>query len=92
MIIFVCEKCCQKIKVPDTAAGKRGKCPKCGHLIIVPQSFSSQQEFEPLRLKRDPEDTPINRPVYITTLQQENRTSFDPTDQIVTERIDSSIT
>jgi hypothetical protein len=37
VIAFHCENCGQKIKVLPAYAGKRGKCPKCGYLLVVPR-------------------------------------------------------
>jgi predicted Zn finger-like uncharacterized protein len=31
-----CSNCQSKIRVPDSAAGKKGKCPKCGNIIAIP--------------------------------------------------------
>jgi len=36
MIRFYCEHCAHKITVRDKDAGKQGKCPKCGGVIVVP--------------------------------------------------------
>ena len=36
-IKFHCEYCGKKIDAPDTAGGKRGKCPACHNKIYVPQ-------------------------------------------------------
>jgi hypothetical protein len=36
MIRFYCEHCAHKISVRDDHIGKRGKCPKCGSVIVVP--------------------------------------------------------
>jgi predicted Zn finger-like uncharacterized protein len=33
---IVCTQCQAKIKVPDSAAGKKGKCPKCGTILTIP--------------------------------------------------------
>ena len=35
-MLVVCTSCATKIRVPDTAAGKRVKCPKCATVIQVP--------------------------------------------------------
>lgn len=40
MIKFFCSTCGKKIGVPDTMAGKRGKCPGCGAALTVPPSSS----------------------------------------------------
>lgn len=36
-ITYRCE-CGQKLTAPGTAAGRRGKCPKCGQLTVVPSA------------------------------------------------------
>ncbi|MHC4519915.1 MAG: hypothetical protein ACYTAS_15105 [Planctomycetota bacterium] len=36
-IKFHCEYCGKKIDAPDTAGGKRGKCPACHNKVYVPQ-------------------------------------------------------
>jgi hypothetical protein len=36
MIRFCCEHCAHKISVQDKGVGKKGKCPKCGGVIVVP--------------------------------------------------------
>ena len=35
-ILFACGNCGKKIKAPDTAAGKKTKCPDCGEVVVVP--------------------------------------------------------
>jgi DNA-directed RNA polymerase subunit RPC12/RpoP len=37
MIKFSCNKCGHKIGVKDEMAGKRGKCPECSSIIVVPE-------------------------------------------------------
>ena len=37
MIQFRCEGCGHKISGQDKHAGKRGKCPKCGSVVVVPE-------------------------------------------------------
>jgi phage FluMu protein Com len=36
MIRFQCEHCGQKFSVPQTTAGKKGRCPKCKSIITIP--------------------------------------------------------
>ena len=36
MIKFACTKCGQHINVDDKFAGKKGKCPKCSGIVVVP--------------------------------------------------------
>jgi hypothetical protein len=35
-MLIVCRNCDSKVSVPDGAVGKRGKCPKCGHIFTIP--------------------------------------------------------
>ncbi len=37
MIRFNCKNCGQKISVPEVHAGKKGKCPKCKTIVVVPE-------------------------------------------------------
>jgi phage FluMu protein Com len=36
-----CSACNAHLKVPNTASGKRGKCPKCGEVIEIPESTAA---------------------------------------------------
>jgi phage FluMu protein Com len=45
MIKFNCKNCGQKVAVHNSSAGKKGKCPKCKTIIIVPKPI------EPVSLK-----------------------------------------
>ncbi len=37
IIRFHCKNCGQKIRVPEIHAGKKGKCPKCKNIVVVPE-------------------------------------------------------
>jgi hypothetical protein len=37
MIKFNCKSCGQKFSVPESHAGKKGKCPKCNNIIVIPK-------------------------------------------------------
>jgi hypothetical protein len=37
MIRFSCKHCGQNIRVPEVGAGRKGKCPKCKNVVLVPQ-------------------------------------------------------
>jgi len=41
VIRFRCKNCGQKIRVPEIHAGKKGKCPKCRNIIVVPNVESA---------------------------------------------------
>ncbi|MCA9042271.1 MAG: hypothetical protein KDA65_18105, partial [Planctomycetaceae bacterium] len=51
MIQFSCPQCGHTMKVPDEAAGKRGKCKNCGEAMRVPHQ-------EPTAMARKPERLP----------------------------------
>ena len=35
-ISVTCDQCGARFKAPDAAAGKKGKCSKCGASLVVP--------------------------------------------------------
>ncbi|MHC4642606.1 MAG: TFIIB-type zinc ribbon-containing protein [Planctomycetota bacterium] len=37
MIKFNCKNCAQKISFPEIHAGRKGKCPKCGAVSVIPE-------------------------------------------------------
>jgi DNA-directed RNA polymerase subunit RPC12/RpoP len=45
-IPVVCTKCSAKLNAPDSAAGKRVKCPKCQTAMLVPEAIPEAPEFE----------------------------------------------
>jgi predicted Zn finger-like uncharacterized protein len=42
-----CDQCQSKIRVPDSAAGKKGKCPKCGAIIAIPAAEAAPSKPAP---------------------------------------------
>lgn len=43
-IIVHCPGCSQKLKVPDSMAGHRAKCPKCGQVMRFPEKILDAEE------------------------------------------------
>jgi predicted Zn finger-like uncharacterized protein len=43
-MLITCSNCQAKIKVPDSAAGKKGKCPKCGTVMTIPAAEAPAAE------------------------------------------------
>ena len=41
-ITFRCEHCHKEVKAPDSAGGKRGKCPHCGQTSYIPSPVSEE--------------------------------------------------
>jgi hypothetical protein len=47
VIKFKCIYCGQRILAKDNGAGKKGKCPKCAHLLTVPESTKGRPAISP---------------------------------------------
>ena len=45
-ITFQCEHCHKEVKAPDTAAGKRGKCPHCQQSCYIPAPVSDDELYD----------------------------------------------
>ncbi|MHC4560102.1 MAG: hypothetical protein ACYS80_22680, partial [Planctomycetota bacterium] len=56
VIKFRCEHCGQKFSVHKNNAGKKGKCPKCKKIIVIPKV----QTHKPLTNKTDSAESKIN--------------------------------
>jgi DNA-directed RNA polymerase subunit RPC12/RpoP len=54
-IAVVCPSCRQKLRAPDTAAGRNTKCPKCGSAIVV--QAPSHDHIQP------PQPPPLRQPI-----------------------------
>lgn len=40
-----CQECGRKLKAPDSAAGKRAKCPSCGATVVIEQPIYDAEEI-----------------------------------------------
>jgi hypothetical protein len=54
-ITFQCEHCHKEVKAPDTAAGKRGKCPHCQQSCYIPAPVSDDELYDVAPLDEDGE-------------------------------------
>lgn len=45
MIEFSCRQCGNELKVDDSKVGRRGKCPRCASIIVVPDTSTNQLIF-----------------------------------------------
>lgn len=82
MIRFSCEKCGQKFKVPKSRAGKKGTCPKCKNVIIVPAIGVANQlpaQDPPPEQAQVPEKSPYD-PVLLA-VPQKPETAAEPQGQ-----------
>jgi len=46
-IQMTCPACGKTLSAPDTAAGKKAKCPSCREIILVPEAVQESQGFYP---------------------------------------------
>lgn len=51
MIRFNCKNCGQKIKVPHQLAGKKGRCPKCKQVIVIPSAEVPAKEPSTIKFR-----------------------------------------
>jgi len=50
MIEFRCSECGKQLRAKDDAAGKKGKCPQCGAMLVVPNGeMGTIEAAQPLR-------------------------------------------
>jgi DNA-directed RNA polymerase subunit RPC12/RpoP len=61
VIRFKCIYCGQRILAREDGVGKKGKCPKCGHELVVPKSTKgrpaiSVEKTEPMQFPKDAAD------------------------------------
>lgn len=67
MIKFCCKNCGQKISVPEIHAGKKGRCPKCKNIVIIPKYKTTEPEVPIARATDDktkPEKSPLDSAVF----------------------------
>ncbi|MHC4084752.1 MAG: zinc ribbon domain-containing protein [Planctomycetota bacterium] len=63
MISFSCKHCGQKIRVPEAGAGRKGKCPKCKNIVVIPKVKDTTEVaslVEPIESKIVPQATILN--------------------------------
>lgn len=58
-MIVACPSCQKKIKAPDSAAGKKAKCPSCGTVMVLPAPV---QDAEPINRQAPPPNDPLSAP------------------------------
>jgi serine/threonine protein kinase len=58
MIALSCVHCGEKMTVTDEPGGKRGKCGRCGHTVVIPPSPSESGSLSATLLSRKPRPKP----------------------------------
>lgn len=98
MIRFRCATCHEKLSVPESAAGRKGKCPKCGEVNRVPSLERAARPGEipfPPRAKTRPDaDAPVNpaRPPAASITPAAQAAPVSPTVTPVSPTMASSVT
>jgi len=69
VIKFRCKNCDQRISVPETHAGKKGKCPKCKSIVVVPKIKAADSLNDQRNI---PADRQQNSSSPVSDLQLEN--------------------
>ena len=67
MISFSCKHCGQKIRVPEVGAGRKGKCPKCKNIVVIPKVKDTTEvasRAEAIDSQIVPEATILNPSVF----------------------------
>jgi hypothetical protein len=77
VIRFNCTFCGFQLRIPSIHAGKKGKCPNCKNVVLIPQSSPPPQQEEPIRLVRDAEP-PAESARPAGSSPQWHRTSIEP--------------
>ncbi len=80
MIRFKCIYCGQRIVACDEGRGKKGKCPKCAHPLVVPHSTKGRPSISPVK-EEMPDRTEKRVPVW----QQDSGFSAQDAEQALTE-------
>src|SRR4051812_47047714 len=62
-MIITCPECAGKLKVPESASGKKVRCPGCQAVVVIPPSDEETYESqEPEDDGEEPEFPPNKRP------------------------------
>jgi DNA-directed RNA polymerase subunit RPC12/RpoP len=82
IIKFRCKNCGRKFSVHKNKAGKKGKCPKCKNIVIVPELDSANSTLR----QGDLEDSKINSKysaydLSLLDIPQKNETQYQQTSQ-----------
>jgi len=80
MITFSCGNCGKKLRVPDSYGGKKGKCPRCGRTITIPET---QKVADLLNAPAPGLEEQETRPYKLTFLDTPEKTpkAVEPADE-----------
>jgi predicted Zn finger-like uncharacterized protein len=87
-MLITCSNCQSKIRVPDSAAGKKGKCPKCGTSIAIPAAEEAAAEAPPEVAAEEPTGSPFDFSESAPLPRKSSRKSQVEDDEVVEEPAD----
>ena len=80
MIRFHCKNCNHEVSTPEIHAGKKGKCPKCKSIIIIPNlenHNSNKPPANPVNTNPSPEKLGFDLTLLDTTQDQAQKQAVD---------------
>jgi predicted Zn finger-like uncharacterized protein len=102
-MLITCSNCQSKIRVPDSAAGKKGKCPKCGTVITIPLEEppaeaaiaepAPVEEAPPAPVAEQPADSPFDfsEPEPPPPPRRTSRKAVDEEDEVMEEPAEAEV-
>ena len=89
-IKFHCKNCGQKFSVPQIHAGKKGKCPKCKNIIVVPkiQTTSSVTEQTNAGAPEDSSKSSVDDSALLVTPQKDKIQDLPLSQPDISEKTD----
>jgi len=82
MIKFRCKNCGKKLSVPEIHSGKKGKCPKCKHIVVIPKPESPgplTNEVRPGDIRVSSKSCPYD--LTLLDVPQKDKTAEQPISQ-----------
>jgi predicted Zn finger-like uncharacterized protein len=73
-MLITCDGCGAKIRVPDSAAGKRAKCPKCATIVNVPDLDNAEHDPDAEDTRVSAKPLPPPAPIEVEPLDEEEKT------------------
>jgi len=62
-MLVACPSCHKKIKAPDSAAGKKAKCPSCGTIMMLPAAVQDAEVIDQDAPLTPPSSDPFSTPL-----------------------------
>ncbi len=91
-MIFKCPECGKRLRVRDELVGKKGKCPGCGHVVVVPltgavEDLNEVKEERIVAKSEAPSSPRLLDPNFLRELDETEHTSYVDTARGRAERL-----